>query len=73
MCAIGLAAAVLIHVLYDGLLGPDPRRFSLIVNIVMDTAFVLVNTIAAAIAAWVVTVVTGRPVWRLARTAAEIG
>lgn len=43
----GVGAAFIIHVLYDGLHGPDPLRFSLVQNVVMDIAFVLVNALAA--------------------------
>ena len=61
----GTAAALLIHVFYDALLGPDPLRFSLLSNIAMDIAFVLVNTLISAIVAALFTVTTGRPVWRI--------
>lgn len=62
---VGLAAAILIQVIYDALLGPSPLRFKLIDNIWMDIVFVLVNTLMAAAVAWIVAQTTGLRVWRL--------
>jgi hypothetical protein len=61
----GLVTAIVIRVIYDAWIGPDPRRFSLLVNLAMDTAVLLVNTVLAAVVAWTVKQLTGRPVWML--------
>ena len=61
----GAVAALVISGIYDVLLGPDPRRFALTSNIVMDTAFVFINTIIAAIVATAVSYVTGTQLWRV--------
>jgi hypothetical protein len=61
----GSGAALLIHGTYDVLLGPDPRRFAFTSNLVMDIAFVFVNTIAAAIVATALSRPTGRQLWWL--------
>ena len=61
----GLVAAVTISLIYDAWIGPDPRRFSLLANLSMDTAVLLVNTVLAAVFAWTVKQLTGRPVWML--------
>lgn len=47
LLACGLLAAATIHLLYDALLGPDPRRFSFAVNVALDTAFVALHVAAA--------------------------
>ena len=60
----GTLAALLIHVLYDALLGPDPRRFSLTSNVIMDITFVLVNTLIAATVATMLFFTTGISMWR---------
>lgn len=65
LLACGLAAALLVHIVYDWSLGPDPRRFSLAKNIVMDTAVVLFNTTCAYATAMLLQRVLGRPLWRL--------
>jgi len=70
---IGLATALVIHVIYDALLGPDPRRFKLTTNIVMDTTFVLINVLVAAMVAWAVAVATRFPVWHLRRSSENAG
>ncbi len=64
----GISAAVGIHVLYDVLIGPDPRRFPLSTNIGIDTAVILFNTIVAAFGALIVRSITGRPTWFLRRS-----
>ena len=65
LIVIGVLTAVVIHFIYDALLGPDPRRFSLVSNIWMDTLFVLVNTLVAGLLAWLASAVFGKKVWRL--------
>ena len=65
LVASGIVAALLIHVAYDVLHGPDPLRFTLASNIVMDTTFIFVNTLVAFVLAGVVSYATGRATWRL--------
>lgn len=65
LCGCGVFAAILIHLLYDSLIGPDPRRFGFVSNIAMDTAIVAFNTILAACFASIVRATTGRPTWFL--------
>ena len=61
----GVTTALMIHVIYDMLLGPDPRRFPLANNMVMDTAFVLFNTAIAALVAWILSRLTSKSLWPL--------
>ncbi len=61
----GLIAALIIHMLYDWSIGPDPRRFQLSTNIVMDIVVVLFNTLCVFVLARLVQFFTGRSVWFL--------
>ncbi len=45
--ALGTLAAVVIHLVYDAIRGPDPLRFSFVSNVAMDTAFVAIHTLPA--------------------------
>jgi len=49
--ALGMMAAVIIRLFYDLLLGPDPRRFSFVSNLVMDIAFVAIHVLVAGVVA----------------------
>ncbi len=60
LVVVGFLAAILIHVVYDVLLGPDPRRFSVAPNVLMDVAFVGVNAILAFGIARIMERVTGQ-------------
>ena len=68
LLACGIVTAVLIHVVYDWSIGPDPRRFGLAQNILMDTAVVLFNTVCAYVTARVLQRALGRSLWRLRST-----
>jgi hypothetical protein len=52
--AAGLVSALVISLAYDHVVGPDPLRFSLAMNIAMDTAVValLMGIMRAAISIW---------------------
>ena len=47
--ALGTLAAVIIRLIYDLLLGPDPRRFSFVSNLMMDIAFVAIHVLIAGL------------------------
>ncbi len=64
----GLAAAIIIHFLYDWSVGADPRRFSLASNIVMDIAVVLFNTVVAFIVSQIIKNIFGLQVWFLSES-----
>ena len=63
----GFLAAAAIHMVYNQQVGPDPRRFTFLSNVLMDTEFVLVNTLAAIAAAWFARQIVGRSLRRLRR------
>lgn len=65
LIVIGVVAAIAIHLIYDAILGPDPRRFPLTSNLVMDTVFVLANSCIAGLIAWAFSKLVRRNVWDL--------
>lgn len=68
LLACGLGAALLIDLVYDWSIGPDPKRFGLARNIAMDTAVVLFNTLCAYVLAMLLESFLGRPLWQLRNT-----
>ena len=48
LIAWGVTTALLIHMVRSAVLGPDPRCFALSSHLVIDTAFVLINTLVGA-------------------------
>lgn len=59
LLACGVTAALVIHAVYDAMIGPDPRRFGLLQNIGMDTAIILFNTVVALTFASILSRVSG--------------
>ncbi len=47
LLGLGVGAAAVIYLIYENMVGPDPRRFGLVKNILMDTGFVLMNSLLA--------------------------
>ena len=62
---IGFVTATAIHVLYDLLIGPDPRRFSFPQNLWMDIVFVFTNAAIAWLVCCLFSFATGRSAWRI--------
>lgn len=60
--SFGIAAAVIIHVVYDVIHGPDPLRFSPLANVIMDIAFVGIHVLLAWFASWLWKMATQRRV-----------
>ena len=46
---LGTLAALIIRLIYDLLLGPDPRRFSFVSNLMMDIGFVAIHVLVAGV------------------------